>query len=88
MGRGEEIKKKKGEVIDARCHCKQNGKYNLAFSLCGDNGANACRRHGREQTAWLVIRQERFGAMGRRRLGRGERRGMMGVGGVDAEAGN
>lgn len=36
LGRGEGIKK---EVIDARCHCKQNGKYNLAFSLCGDNGA-------------------------------------------------
>lgn len=60
LGRGEEIKK---EVIDARCHCKQNGKYNLAFSLCGDNGANACWRHRHEQTAWLVIRQERFGAM-------------------------
>lgn len=61
LGRGEEIKKK--EVIDARCHGKQNGKYNLAFSLCGDNGANAGWRHRREQTAWLVIRQEHFGAM-------------------------
>lgn len=61
--RGEEIKKKR-EVIDAPCHCKQNGKYNLAFSLCGDNGANTRRQHRREQTAWLVIRQECFGTIG------------------------
>lgn len=33
-------KKKKGELIDVPCHRKQNGKYNLAFSLCADNGAN------------------------------------------------
>lgn len=54
---------KKGWVIDARCHCKQNGKYNLAFSLCGDNGANTRRQRKREQTARLVIRQECFGAI-------------------------
>lgn len=52
--------KKKREVIDAPCHCKQNGKYNLAFSLCGDNGANT---HRLKQTGRLVIRQERFGTM-------------------------
>lgn len=56
-------KKKKQEVIDAPCHCKQNGKYNLAFSLCGDNGANTRRQHRLEQTARLVIRQERFGTI-------------------------
>lgn len=55
--------KKKREVIDARCHCKQNGKYNLAFSLCGDNGANTRRQRRHEQTAWLVIRQECFGTI-------------------------
>lgn len=60
-GREEEIKK---EVIDAPCHCKQNGKYNLAFSLCRDNGANTRRQHRLEQTARLVIRQERFGTLG------------------------
>lgn len=26
-------------LIYVRCQYKQNGKYNLAFSLCGDNGA-------------------------------------------------
>lgn len=58
-------RRKKREVIDVPCHCKQNGKYNLAFSLCGDNGANTRRQHGLKQTAGLVIRQECFGAMWR-----------------------
>lgn len=55
--------KYKREVIDAQCHCKQNGKYNLVFSLCGDNGANTRQRRRHEQTAWLVIRQECLGTM-------------------------
>ncbi len=50
-------------MIDAPCHCKQNGKYNLAFSLCGDNGANTRWQHRLEQTARLVIRQECFGTI-------------------------
>lgn len=70
-------------MIDARCHGKQNGKYNLAFSWCGDNGANACWRHGREQTARLVIRQERFGATGRAGEGGAEGKGRRGGRGLN-----
>lgn len=56
------------EVIDAMCHCKQNGKYNLAFSLCRDNGANSVSKQRR-----LVIRQECFAAI--ESGGEGEGRG-------------
>lgn len=69
-------------MIDASCHCKQNGKYNLAFSLCADNGANTLRQHKLKQTAGLVIRQERFGTKRSSRLGRRRKmRKQAGVGG-------
>lgn len=75
-------------MIDASCHCKQNGKYNLAFSLCADNGANTLGQHKLKQTAGLVIRQERFGTKRSSRLGRRRKmRKQAGVGGLEGQHG-
>lgn len=43
-----ESERKKGarDMIDVLCQRKQNGKYNLAFSLCEDNGPT----HGSNKT--------------------------------------
>lgn len=42
-----------GGLIYVRCQYKQNGKYNLAFSLCGDNGAT---QDSNKYLPWFIIR--------------------------------
>lgn len=70
--RERERERKKGNrgMIDVLCQRKQNGKYNLAFSLCGDNGPKHSSNKTQAHNSPCFIKQQGGRSISQSRLGR------------------
>ncbi len=47
-----------GGLIDVQCQHKQNGKYNLAFSLCRDNGQHEAQTRLKHLPQFIIHQRD------------------------------